>query len=123
MSVQHMAHKWVGCICGREVMEFQESARGCETLPELLQMPSTSNQAKVTVILNHFQRKTLCAQLDALLQQTLPFYSVWVLAFGSPQEDTLRTIVQAYNDSRITFVGSSHDFKYYGRFQMALQVW
>ena len=106
----------------REVMEFQQTTRGCETLKELMKMPSTSSQAKVTVILNHFQRKTLCAQLDALLHQTLPFHNVWVLAFGSPQGDSLRSIVEIYNDTRIFFAGSSYDFKYYGRFQLALQV-
>jgi len=104
-------------------MEFQERTRGCETLDELMSLPSTSTgSAKVTVILNHYQRKTLCAQLDALQEQTHPFYSVWVLAFGSPQRDQFRSIVETYNDSRISFVGSSYDFKYYGRFQLALQT-
>lgn len=106
----------------QEVMAFQQAKRGCETLDELMSMPSTGGDAKVTVILNHFQRKTLCAQLDALLEQTLPFHEVWVVAFGSPQRDTLRAIVQAYNDSRINIVESAYDYKYYGRFQLALQV-
>lgn len=104
-------------------MAFQQKTRGCETLAELMALPSnTTRGAKVTVVLNHFQRKTLCAQLDALLQQTRPFHSIWVLAFGSPQGDQLRAIVESYNDSRISFVGSSYDFKYYGRFQLALQA-
>lgn len=106
----------------RDVMEFQQQKRGCETLEELMSMPSTGKDAKVTVILNHFQRKTLCAQLDALLEQTLPFHEVWVMAFGSPQRDMLRAIVEAYNDTRISIVESAYDYKYYGRFQMALQV-
>ncbi|KAJ6403309.1 hypothetical protein OIU84_015258 [Salix udensis] len=80
------------------------------------------NKAKVTVILNHFKRKTLCAQIDSLLHQTLPFHHVWVLSFGSPNELSLKRIVDSYNDSRISFVSSSYDFKYYGRFQMALQT-
>lgn len=105
-----------------EVMLFQQETRGCETLDELMSLPSTSIGAKVTVILNHFHRKTLCAQLDALLHQSHPFYNVWVLAFATPREDHLKSIVETYNDSRIHFVGSSYDFKYYGRFQMALQV-
>ncbi|CAM6128710.1 unnamed protein product [Calypogeia fissa] len=109
----------------REILEHQQRTRGCETLDELMMLPSTSSgriKPKVTVVLNHFKRRTLCTQLDALLQQTLPFHNVWVLAFGSPYEMSLRRIVEAYNDSRITFVGSTYDFKYYGRFQMALQV-
>ncbi|CAK9859938.1 unnamed protein product [Sphagnum jensenii] len=106
----------------REVMEFQQRTRGCETLDELMDLPSTSYNAKVTVVLNHFQRKTLCAQLDALLEQTVPFHNVWVVAFGSPNEAALRATVEAYNHSRISFISSSYDFKYYGRFQMALQA-
>uniref|UniRef100_A0A0D3FBT6 Uncharacterized protein n=1 Tax=Oryza barthii TaxID=65489 RepID=A0A0D3FBT6_9ORYZ len=102
---------------------------GAETLPELLRMRSrwsaaaaaAGNQPRVTVILNHFKRRTLCAQLDTLRRQTVPFHRAWVLAFGSPNEAALRRIVGSYNDSRISFVSSGHDFKYYGRFQMALQ--
>ncbi|KAI4373539.1 hypothetical protein MLD38_011656 [Melastoma candidum] len=110
-----------------EVMDFQSKTFGVETLNQLNSMESKwalggPNQAKITVILNHFKRKTLCAQLDSLLNQTLPFHHVWVLAFGSPNEATLRGIVMSYNDSRISFVSSSYDFKYYGRFQMALQT-
>lgn len=117
----------------KEILEFQKKTitGGTETLSELMSMKSkwdlkkgTSNnrQPKVTVILNHFKRKTLCAQLNSLLKQKLPFHRVWVLSFGSPNQDTLERIVLSYNDSRISFVGSSYDFKYYGRFQMALQT-
>ncbi|KAL2902826.1 Elongation factor 4, partial [Bienertia sinuspersici] len=108
-----------------EVLQFQSKNTGIETLKQLMAMPSKwdlNNKPKITVILNHFKRKTLCSQLDTLLQQTLPFHHVWVLAFGSPNELLLRRIVQSYNDSRISFVGSNYDFKYYGRFQMALQT-
>ncbi|XP_078427917.1 glycosyltransferase family protein 2 [Wolffia australiana] len=109
-----------------EILDFQRRSSGAESLAELLSMKSRWRRGgpdvpKITVILNHFKRKTLCAQLDALLHQTLPFHDVWVLSFGSPNEDSLRRIVQSYNNSRISFVSSSYDFKYYGRFQMALQ--
>uniref|UniRef100_A0A0E0CSU0 Uncharacterized protein n=1 Tax=Oryza meridionalis TaxID=40149 RepID=A0A0E0CSU0_9ORYZ len=112
-----------------EVRDFQRRSFGAETLPELLRMRSrwssaaaaAGNQPRVTVILNHFKRRTLCAQLDTLRRQTVPFHRAWVLAFGSPNEAALRRIVGSYNDSRISFVSSGHDFKYYGRFQMALQ--
>ncbi|KAJ7541363.1 hypothetical protein O6H91_10G056400 [Diphasiastrum complanatum] len=108
----------------QDVLKHQQLTRGCETLSELLSLPSSSTKAspKVTVILNHHKRKTLCMQLDALLQQTLPFYSVWVLAFATPIESSLRQIIQAYNDSRIHFMTSTYDFKYYGRFQFSLQA-
>lgn len=111
----------------REVLEFQSKSFGTETLSELMAMKSKwdlkgPTKPKVTVILNHFKRKTLCSQLDSLLHQTLPFHHVWVLSFGSPNELSLKRIVDSYNDSRISFISSSYDFKYYGRFQMALQT-
>ncbi|KAK2982587.1 hypothetical protein RJ640_009240 [Escallonia rubra] len=111
-----------------EVRQFQSKSFGTETLSELMKMRSKwdlhgpNGPPKVTVILNHFKRKTLCSQLDSLLHQTLPFHHVWVLAFGSPNELSLKRIVDSYNDSRISFISSSYDFKYYGRFQMALQT-
>ncbi|KAG6468723.1 uncharacterized protein LOC122034877 [Zingiber officinale] len=110
-----------------EVLAFQSKNAGTESLSELLQMPSQwsrtrINSPRVTVILNHFKRRTLCAQLDSLLNQTVPFHHVWVLSFGSPNEAVLRGIVESYNHSRISFISSSYDFKYYGRFQMALQT-
>ncbi|XP_022851003.1 uncharacterized protein LOC111372823 [Olea europaea var. sylvestris] len=111
----------------QEVLDFQSKTVGTETLAELMAMKSRwdlhgSNIPKVTVILNHFKRKTLCAQLDSLLHQTIPFHHVWVLSFGSPNEHSLKRIVDSYNNSRISFISSSYDFKYYGRFQMALQT-
>ncbi|KAK9676705.1 hypothetical protein RND81_11G094300 [Saponaria officinalis] len=111
-----------------ELLEFQSKSFGTETLPQLMSMPSKwdsktpDKTPKVTVILNHFKRKTLCAQFDSLLHQSLRFHHVWVLAFGSPNEQSLKRIVQSYNDTRISFVGSTHDFKYFGRFQLALQT-
>ncbi|GAB2275071.1 hypothetical protein Dimus_009840 [Dionaea muscipula] len=110
-----------------EVIDFQSKKFGIETLSELLAMKSkwdlkAPNKAKVTVILNHFKRKTLCSQIDSLLQQTLPFHHIWVLAFGSPNEQTLKRIVESYNNTRISFISSTYDFKYFGRFQMALQT-
>ncbi|KAH7836395.1 hypothetical protein Vadar_000749 [Vaccinium darrowii] len=112
-----------------EVLQFQSKSFGTETLSELMKMKSKwdlksphPNIPKVTVILNHFKRKTLCSQLESLLHQTLPFHHVWVIAFGSPNELSLKRIVDSYNDSRISFISSTYDFKYYGRFQMALQT-
>ncbi|KGN64839.1 uncharacterized protein LOC101202906 [Cucumis sativus] len=110
-----------------EILDFQSKSFGTETLSQLMAMKSKwdlkgPNKPKVTVILNHFKRKTLCAQLNSLLHQTLPFHHVWVLAFGSPNELSLKRIVDSYNNSKISFISSSYDFKYYGRFQMALQT-
>jgi GT2 family glycosyltransferase len=110
-----------------EILSFQSRTRGCESLAELLALPTIGddpnddNRPRVTVILNHFKRKTLCAQLDAILNQTLPVHSVWVLSLGGPGEDRLRAIAAGYADPRIAFVGSGHNFGYFGRFQLALQ--
>ncbi|KAL0647181.1 hypothetical protein Bca4012_045472 [Brassica carinata] len=110
-----------------DVLDFQKKNLGSESLEELTKMKSKwalngPKRPKVTVILNHFKRKTLCAQLDSLLHQTMPFHHVWILAFGSPNEASLRRIAGSYNDSRISFISSNYDFKYYGRFQIALQT-
>ncbi|GJM95680.1 hypothetical protein PR202_ga12451 [Eleusine coracana subsp. coracana] len=108
-----------------EVLAFQRRRSGAETLPELLRMPSqwsfmknTWTVPRVTVILNHFnfKRRTLCLQLARL-----PFHRLWVVSFGSPNEASLRRVVESQNDSRISFVSSDFNFRYYGRFQVALQ--
>ncbi|PPE02094.1 hypothetical protein GOBAR_DD00867 [Gossypium barbadense] len=68
-----------------ELLDFQSKTIGTETLAQLMAMKSKwdirgPNKPKVTVLLNHFKRKTLCAQLDSLLHQTLPFHHVWILS-------------------------------------------
>ncbi|TVU25623.1 hypothetical protein EJB05_28126, partial [Eragrostis curvula] len=56
--------------------------------------------------------------------ETLPELLRMRSRFGNPNEASLRRIVESYShndDSRISFVSSDYNFKYYGRFQMALQ--
>ncbi|URE16726.1 hypothetical protein MUK42_35001 [Musa troglodytarum] len=60
-----------------EVLAFQKANSGTESLAELTRMKSKwsrggPNIPKITVILNHFKRKTLCAQLDSI-GRILPF--------------------------------------------------
>ncbi|GFZ17889.1 glycosyltransferase family protein 2 [Actinidia rufa] len=110
-----------------EILQFQNKSIGTETLSQLMKMKSkwefkSPNTPKITVILNHFKKKTLCSQLDSLLHQTLPFHRFWVLAYGTPNEVSLKKILDSYNDSRISVISSSYDIKYYVRFQMALQT-
>jgi hypothetical protein len=61
-------------------------------LDELMRFPSAWNSSvktpKITMILNHFKRKTICAQLESLMHQNTPFHKIWVLAFGSPNENS-----------------------------------
>ncbi|KAG0478203.1 hypothetical protein HPP92_012922 [Vanilla planifolia] len=87
-----------------EILEFQSKNLGSETLAELMRLKS------------HWSKN------GPNIPKTLPFNHVWVLSFGSPNELSLKKIVESYNNSKISFVSSSYDFKYYGRFQMALQT-
>lgn len=97
------------------------------TLRELLASHSTSppalQSAPVTVILNHFKRHTLCRQIEALLAQSSgPPAHIWVCLFASPIAASARTAALSYNDSRIAIIESPHNFKYFGRFQLALSA-
>jgi hypothetical protein len=97
-------------------------------LRELLASPSSSGasgsgSAPVTAILNHFMRHTLCRQIDALLAQTSgPPAHIWVCLFASPMAASARAAALAYNSSRIAVIESEHNFKYFGRFQLALSA-
>ena len=98
------------------------------SLSELLSSPSSSNlaasaSAPVTVILNHFKRHTLCRQIEALLSQSSgPPAHIWVCLFASPMAASARAAALSYNDSRIAVIESEHNFKYFGRFQLALSA-
>ena len=109
----------------RQAVFRRRISREQPTLKELLDAPSTfswptsNGRAPVTVILNHFQRHTVCRQLDALLSQTAPPAHIWVCLFASPMAAAARAAALSYNDSRIAVFESEHNLKYYGRFQMA----
>ena len=74
------------------------------------------------------RRTTLEQQLDAILEQSVrPKGGVWVCLFASPRERENRLVVRRYRDKfkdrgGLFLVASSFNFKYYGRFQMALQA-
>ncbi|KAJ8651155.1 hypothetical protein MRB53_004178 [Persea americana] len=70
---------------------------------DFLQMKSNDNQ------MIKFKR--------GLYDQTVPFHSIWVLAFSSPNEHSLKRIVGSYNNSKISFISSSYDFKYYDEYK------
>jgi len=101
------------------------------TLPELLALPSTFKKnpkdatSPTTVILNHWRRKSLEQQLKALHAQTLRPRSVWVCLFNSDKEEFYSEIVSRYTKKfkgGVFIVKSNYNFKYFGRFQLALQV-
>ncbi|KAG8470618.1 hypothetical protein KFE25_009039 [Diacronema lutheri] len=111
--------------------EFETWARPEQpTLRELMQLPSSfalphdGANVSVTVVLNHFKRKTLCAQIEALLAQTAVPSHIWLVLFGSPIARTLERVARSYNDSRtsISVVESALNLKYYGRMQVALRA-
>ena len=110
----------------RQALYRKRTSRAQPSLEELLATPSTfkvpqrGETASVTVILNHFKRRTLCRQLDALLAQSAPPAHIWVCLFSSPMTASARAAALAYNDSRIAIFASDHNFKYFGRFQLAL---
>lgn len=104
---------------------FRRHVSGKEpTLRELLAAPSERGAERgtaITVILNHWKRHTLCRQIEALLAQSAgPPAHIWVCLFASPMAAAAREAALAYNDSRIAVFESEHNFKYYGRFQLAL---
>ena len=97
---------------------------GQPTLDELLASESSFNPQRsdvsVTAILNHWSRHTICKQIDGLRAQTFPPTYIWVCLFASPMADQIRAAVRAYNDSRISLIEAEYNFKYFGRFQLAL---
>ena len=102
---------------------FRESVDSTQpTLKELLALDSQFNPAlhTVTAILNHWSRTTICRQLDALRAQTAPPTHIWVCLFNSPRAEGIAEAVAAYNDSRVSLITGEHNFKYFGRFQLAL---
>lgn len=111
--------------------EFETWARPEQpTLHELMQLPSSfelpreGSNVSVTVVLNHFKRKTLCAQIEALLAQTAVPSHIWLVLFGSPIARKLERVARSYNDSRtsISVVESDLNLKYYGRMQVAVRA-
>eukprot|EP00904_Undaria_pinnatifida_P009506 jgi/Undpi1/5686/HiC_scaffold_2.g00960.m1 len=102
------------------------------TLNQLMEMPSSFEPSEgvsdTTIILNQWKRTTLQEQLNAILAQTVkPAGGVWVCLFDSPREREYRAVVELYGDKfkgygGLFFISSTFNFKYYGRFQLALQA-
>lgn len=91
-----------------------------------LQIRSTQKQPlkgnyDVTVILNVYKRINLFEkQLLSIINQTVKPKEIWVCIFASPHENDFLTILSKYPDVKV--IRSDINFKFYGRFQMALQV-
>ena len=78
------------------------------------------------MILNHWKRATLDQQLAALHEQTVRPTHIWLCLFNSPKEAEYLNIVKKWQPKFGTGVlqpiTSPVNFKYYGRFQLALQA-
>ncbi|CAM9425418.1 unnamed protein product [Phaeothamnion confervicola] len=101
------------------------------TLRDLLELPSSWDKrlkySDTTVILNHFLRSSLDDQLDMILRGTVQPKEVWVCLFGSPNEKEYLQVIERYKQKNafggaLHVIASDHNFKYYGRFQLALQA-
>lgn len=82
----------------------------------------------VTVILNHWNRDTLEEQLDAIMGGSVLPKEVWVCVFSSDNAERYHSVVALKEPAFLArgmalhTVTSSYNFKFFGRFQMALQA-
>ncbi|CAM9789143.1 unnamed protein product, partial [Laminaria digitata] len=105
------------------------------SLDEMMSLPSSNERwaqdgqngglpgaPKVTVILNLFKREVLTEQLDSLFEQTTASHisEVWVCVFSAPAQDYALRVVKESKYRNVRLVVSDFNFKFYGRFQMAL---
>ncbi|CAM9409043.1 unnamed protein product, partial [Phaeothamnion confervicola] len=96
--------------------------------PHLLPPPPGGKPPTVTVILNVYEREVLPDQLAALLRQTAAarLSEVWVCVFSAPAEAAALRAVRGAGAAaaaagvRMRVVVSDYNFKFYGRFQVAL---
>lgn len=91
---------------------------------ELLRLSSSWHRSNttVTVVLNHFSRDTICQQLRAVFSMTVRVTEVWVCLFNSPNRSAIEDAVRGFSEPRIRIISAEFDFRYYGRFQLALQA-
>jgi hypothetical protein len=83
---------------------------------------------EVTVVFNEFRRRfTLKRRIDAILQQEhVVVRHVWVCMFHEPDQADVERLLDEFRrrhpSTAFHYVLSTYDFKYYGRFQVALQA-
>jgi len=79
------------------------------------------NENEITVILNVYKRpEAFERQLKCVLNQTVKPLEIWVCIFGSEYEDRYISILKNYKEIKV--IRSDINFKYYGRYQLALQA-
>jgi hypothetical protein len=84
---------------------------------------ATMRTRGVTAVLNVWKRgpDLLRRQIEGLLKQTIQLDEIWVCAFGLDDADIYKNVVDEFSGENIHFFQSSKNFKYHGRFQLALQ--
>ncbi|MGD9982236.1 MAG: glycosyltransferase family 2 protein [Hyphomonadaceae bacterium] len=84
---------------------------------------ATERTSGVTAVLNVWKRgpDLLRRQIHGLLKQTIPLDEIWVCAFGLDDADVYKNVVDEFPGENIHFFQTSKNFKYHGRFQLALQ--
>jgi glycosyltransferase involved in cell wall biosynthesis len=86
---------------------------------------SQQRSDQVTVILNVYKRITIFeSQLRCIINQSIKPTEIWVCIFDSPYEKDFIEIINRYKLSypEIKIISSDINFKYYGRYQIGLQV-
>ena len=80
---------------------------------------------QVTVILNVYKRITVFEkQLQSIINQSIKPAEIWICIFDSSYENEFIEIINKYTStySNIKIIRSDINFKYYGRYQLGLQV-
>ena len=106
--------------------------RECRTQPKTpSQMTLKSGHVEpdlsVTVVLNVFQRvENLGKQLASFAASTLKPTEIWVCMFASPKTQAFTQVIEIfkmkYPAIHVHAIVSSYNFKYFGRFQLAMQA-
>jgi hypothetical protein len=104
-------------------------SRDSPNLSQLLALPSKFDpfrSSNTTVILNHWKRDSLRTQLQALAEMSVLPEQIWVCMFNSPQQQQYLQIIEEaqalFPPNTLHPITSPVNFKYYGRFQLALQA-
>ena len=89
---------------------------------EKMVFQSNRSMVDVTIILNIWKRAYLEEQLIALLSQTVIPKEIWILQLENHQDiDSLVNITKLHYSNIVT-IKSDRNFKYFGRFSLAVNV-
>ena len=92
-----------------------------------LQSSYAEPDVSVTVVLNVYQRvENLSKQLASFAASTLKPAEIWVCIFASPKTKAFMQTIEIFKAKQpsihVHTIFSDYDFKYFGRFQLAMQA-